>query len=79
MKKIIKVIVFLLLLGWAGILGAIKKRKHVRTWWILIRDHQNKVVYFQDMDKGCLCSSDLKKLNLTNNAPVLRIFLAGDS
>jgi len=54
------------------------KGAYEHTWWTVIRDHRNRVIYFKDMDNGCLRSIDLKKLNLKNNAPVLRMPLAGE-
>lgn len=45
------------------------------TLWTVIRDHKNKVFYFNDADNLSLRSIDLKKVNLTENAPILRIKL----
>lgn len=52
------------------------KGAYEHTWWTVIRDHQNRILYFKDMDNGCLRSIDLKKLNLSKDAPVLRMPLA---
>lgn len=56
---------------------AIKTKAHNWSYdytrWTVIRDHQNRVIYFKDADNGCLRSIDLKKLNLTNNAPILKM------
>ena len=47
------------------------------TLWTVIRDHKNKVIYFYDADNPSLRSIDLKKLNLAEAAPVMRMKLAG--
>jgi len=47
------------------------------TLWTVIRDHKNKVFYFNDADNLSLRSLDLKKLDLRENAPAVRIELAG--
>lgn len=53
----------------------IKGREEI-TWWTVIRDHQNRVLYFKDVNNSALRSIDLKKLNLTDGAPILRMPLA---
>lgn len=47
------------------------------TLWTVIRDHKNKVFYFNDADNLSLRSIDLNKVGLKENDPKVRISLVG--
>lgn len=47
------------------------------TLWTVIRDHKNKVFYFNDADNLSLRSIDLNKVDFRENAPTVRVKLVG--
>lgn len=49
------------------------------TLWTVIRDHTNKVFYFNDADNLSLRSIDLTKVDFRENAPTVRVKLVGGS